>query len=105
MALLAANVLGGGRSTAPGVEAWVVTEGGALQLTAMVVAVVGLGFLEELEVAPGTPVVQFWSLSDNWLFTIKDRCKKVDFQQGHNFRIASIVLDNVLGPARLSRHT
>ena len=55
MALLAANVLGG--STAPaGVEAWVVTEGGALQLTAMVVAVVGLGFLEELEVAPGTPL-------------------------------------------------
>ena len=39
MALLAANVFGGVGSTTgvPGVEAWVVTDDGALQLTAIVV--------------------------------------------------------------------
>ena len=40
-----------------------------------------------------------------WLFKIKDQCRKSAFSTNTQSRLASIVVDGVLGPLRLTRHT
>ena len=40
-----------------------------------------------------------------WLFTIKDRCKKVAFSTNAQSRFDSAVNDSILRPPRLVRHT
>ena len=40
-----------------------------------------------------------------WLFKIKDRCKKSAYSTNAQSRFASVVVDGILGPSRLERHT